>query len=171
MLFRSRIGIIADPVDDARALTSKAVQNSLNSSVQSFFSDYPPKILSSLDTVDEALKNITQIPDSIWPAVANGTVGSDINNLSPDLQRAFETLGNTVITIYFTMANALYGAFGINLDDDISKKDPAAAKNIKDGGYQVLVQDKTWRRYRLVVCQTRRLVPKVYWVATANAYL
>ncbi|OAQ57472.1 hypothetical protein VFPPC_17170 [Pochonia chlamydosporia 170] len=145
----NRIGIIADPADDARALTSEAVQNSLNSSVQSFFSDYPPKILSSLDTVNEALKNITQIPDSIWPAVANQTVDSDAD-LSPDMRRAFETLGNTVVTIYFTMANALYGAFGINLDDDISKKDPAAAKNIKDGGYQVLVQDKTWRRYRLV---------------------
>lgn len=146
----SRIGFIADPTDDGRTATSTALRDSLNSSVQNFFNDYPPKISSSLETVNDALMNITKIPDKIWPLVANGTFETDP---PPDVQAGLDTLGNSLVTLYFTMANALYATFGINLDDDISKKDPAAAKDIKNGGYQSLVQDKTWHRYRLVVCK------------------
>jgi hypothetical protein len=155
----ARIGFIADPTDDALAATSIAVRNSLNSSVQTFFNDYPPKISSSLETVNEALNNITKIPDKIWPFVANASYSFETDT-PPDVQAGLDILGNTVLTLYFTMANALYATFGINLDDDISKKDPAAAKDVKSGGYQSLVQDKTWHRYRLVVCTT--LVTNVF---------
>ncbi|OAQ58443.1 low temperature requirement A [Pochonia chlamydosporia 170] len=145
----NRIGDISDPTDDARNPTSIDVRNSLNASVHKFFNDYPPKISSTMETVNEALNNITRIPDKIWPMIANPSPVTD-DKLSAELDAAWDTLGSVVYALYLSMANALYGAFGINLDDDVSKKDPAAAKNIKDGGYQLLVQDKTWRRYKLV---------------------
>lgn len=162
----NRIGDISDPTDDARNPTSIDVRNSLNASVHKFFKDYPPKISSTMETVNEALNNITRIPDKIWPMIANQSTVTD-DKLSAELDAAWDTLAGVVYALYLSMANALYGAFGINLDDDVSKKDPAAAKNIKDGGYQLLVQDKTWRRYKLVVCHFSHTRPHL----AANVYL
>lgn len=56
--------------------------------------------------------------------------------------------------IMSSMANALFANFGINLESDVTTKDPTASSDIKGGGFQGQIQDKTWERYRLVVCFT-----------------
>ncbi|KAK2612293.1 hypothetical protein QQS21_001719 [Conoideocrella luteorostrata] len=145
-----RLIVIADPSDDARLATSIGVRDSLNSSIQAFFKDYPPKIPSTWETVNDALNNITKIPDKFWVVMDNGLSTVDANRISPDLEDALVNILNTVSALVISMSNALFAAFGINLDDDLAKQNPAAAKSVKDGGYQYLVQDKTWNRYRLV---------------------
>ena len=144
---------IVDLTDDSRLATSVAVRDSLNASVQAFFNDYPAKILSTRGTVNDALNNITNIPDSFWPLIQNGSYALNFDNASPDLQDAWLTLGGVAITLVTSMINALYAAFGINLDNNIVHKDPATAKNVIDGEYQFVVRAKTWDRYRLVVCK------------------
>ncbi|KHO00379.1 uncharacterized protein MAM_01157 [Metarhizium album ARSEF 1941] len=145
-----RLVDIADPNDDARMLTSAGVRDSLNASVRAFFQDYPPKISSTFETVNYALNNITTISDSFWPLVENGSVPANWSLAPPGHAQDLATLGSTFLALLYSMSNALFGAFGIDSENDVSKKNPEAADEVKDGGYQMLVQDKTMNRYRLV---------------------
>ncbi|KAJ6447087.1 sulfate permease [Purpureocillium lavendulum] len=147
----NRLNDIADPHDDARLATSIAVRDSINASVQAFFRDYPPRISTTMDTVNDALNNITQIPDSVWPLIENSSSTFDTVDGAPqDVQDALVTLFTVGVTLATSMANALFAAFGIKVDEDIAEKDPGAAKNFKGGEYQFLVQEKTESRYALV---------------------
>lgn len=142
---------IADPLDDAKEMTSLKVRDSINASVQAFFQDYPPKILSTVETVNQALTNITTISNSFWPLLVNGTVPSDLSSAPPGYEADLATTNDAYLTLSIAMYNALFAAFGINLDEDVSHKYPTAAKEVKDGGYQVLILSKTLDRYYLVV--------------------
>ncbi|KAK9442403.1 Low temperature requirement A [Metarhizium brunneum] len=141
---------IADPFDDAKEMTSLKVRDSINASVQAFFQDYPPKILSTVETVNQALSNFTTISNSFWPLLVNGTVPSDLSSAPPGYEADLATTNDAFLTLSIAMYNALFGAFGINLDEDVSHKYPTAAKEVKDGGYQVLILSKTLERYYLV---------------------
>ncbi|EFY84854.1 hypothetical protein MAC_09106 [Metarhizium acridum CQMa 102] len=141
---------VADPSDDAKALTSVNVKDSINASVQAYFQDYPPKISSTFETVDQALNNITTMSDSFWPLFLNGSVPSDLSSAPPGYEADLTTISDSFIALFLAMNNALFAAFGINLDEDVSKKYPTEAKEVKNGGYQMLIQDKTMNRYRLV---------------------
>ncbi|EXU96235.1 hypothetical protein X797_010735 [Metarhizium robertsii] len=141
---------IADPFDDAKEMTSLKVRDSINASVQAFFQDYPPKILSTVETVNQALNNFTTISNSFWPLLVNGTVPSDLSSAPPGYEADLATTNDAFLTLSFAMYNALFAAFGINLDEDVSHKYPTAAKEVKDGGYQVLILSKTLQRYYLV---------------------
>lgn len=144
---------IADPFDDAKEMTSLKVRDSMNASVQAFFQDYPPKILSTVETVNQALNNLTTISNSFWPLLVNGTVPSDLSSAPPGYEADLATTNDAFVTLIIAMYNALFAAFGINLEEDVSHKYPTAAKEVKDGGYQVLIYSKTWQRYNLVVCK------------------
>ncbi|KJK73990.1 hypothetical protein H634G_10721 [Metarhizium anisopliae BRIP 53293] len=141
---------IADPFDDAKEMTSLKVRDSMNASVQAFFQDYPPKILSTVETVNQALNNLTTISNSFWPLLVNGTVPSDLSSAPPGYEADLATTNDAFVTLIIAMYNALFAAFGINLEEDVSHKYPTAAKEVKDGGYQVLIYSKTWQRYNLV---------------------
>ncbi|KAG5982854.1 hypothetical protein E4U55_001261 [Claviceps digitariae] len=143
----NRLSSIADPSDDAQDATSANVRDSLNASVQNFFKDYPPQIATTQETVHHALNNITMLPDQVWPYFADGWQTLDLNKVPLDLQQSVTTVLSVVTTLVVSMMNALFAAFGINVDE---QQDPVAPKDIKDGGYQLLVQDKTWNRYALV---------------------
>ncbi|KAJ6436141.1 low temperature requirement A [Purpureocillium lavendulum] len=129
--------------------TGAAIRDGLNASIQLFFTDYPPKIAGTLDTVNNALNNITKIPESVWGQILNSS-GFNLDPPSnlPDVQEWTSMLTSAIRILFLSMANALFAAFGINLDSDIADKEPN--KDVKGGGYQKLVHDKTWGRYRLV---------------------
>ncbi|GJN76751.1 low temperature requirement A [Purpureocillium lilacinum] len=147
----NRLVLIADPRDDAKLATSVAVRDSLNASVQAFFKDYPPRISTTQDTINDALNNITKIPDSVWPLVENSSVTWDLDSEVPQaVEDALVTLFTSVTTMAIAMLNALFAAFGIKIDEDIAEKDPGASRDFSHGKYQLLVQEKTWSRYALV---------------------
>lgn len=93
---------IADPTDaqtiPANA-TSLYVANYLNSSVQTFFQSYQPKIPGTLDLVNDAIKNITMIPDSFWTpfsALTNQPSNAELT-VPPSLQSGYDILLNSTI--------------------------------------------------------------------------
>ncbi|UNI13482.1 hypothetical protein JDV02_000225 [Purpureocillium takamizusanense] len=146
----NRLVDIADPTDEAKLASSIAVRDSLNASVQAFFKDYPPRISTTQDTINDALNNITTIPDSFWPLVENSSVTYTIDNPPKEIADSIITLYTSMTTCFTAMMNALFAAFGIKVDEDIAEKDPGASKDFRDGKYQFLVQEKTWSRYALV---------------------
>lgn len=143
---------IVDP-SDANSIpansTTASVVNSLNSSVQDFFKVYPPKIAGTLDTVNGAITNISHIPDSFWaPFAASGDAsdsGSQI--LPPNLQASFQVLSDATISLALAMANAVFGAFGIDLQGDLVDSGLKTGSN----DFQFGVQESNWERYGVVV--------------------
>lgn len=147
----------ADPTDDISIVnetaTSISVRNQLNSSVQDFFHDYPPKIANTWATVNDALVNISKIPDNIWPVLASylDNPNAQLSDLAPNVQVALMELLNSTSALAASMVNAVFGAFGIDLQSDVTAKNKGATKNGKGAGFQFDVQDKNWSRYGLVV--------------------
>ncbi|KYK59229.1 Low temperature requirement A [Drechmeria coniospora] len=149
----SRLNALGDPRDAAGNIvdpsSSIAVRDFLNQSVLSFFADYPPKIANTMDTVNEALQNVTKIPDAFWPKL-NGVDQLDLTNLPVGFESAFNDFVAIVSVLVSAMANALFGAFGIEVHGEIANKNTDPAKDLKGSGLQFEVTDKTQSRYRLV---------------------
>ncbi|KJZ72127.1 hypothetical protein HIM_08500 [Hirsutella minnesotensis 3608] len=134
--------------------TSQQIQRTLNDSAQSFFKDFPPKILSTYDTVNDALNNITQIPDSFWPDLAEYYKTNDAAAFKDNDIQATEIFSNVLQATMSSMANALFATFDIDLESEVTNKNPRGDEQIKGGGFQGQVQDKTWDRYKLVFAYT-----------------
>ncbi|KND88726.1 hypothetical protein TOPH_06645 [Tolypocladium ophioglossoides CBS 100239] len=130
--------------------TSKEVQDNFNQTVTSFFKLYPPKVQSTFDTVNDAIANFTQIPDSFWPDLVKYFKTNDENVFDGEDAKGIEIFINALTAVMQSMANALFANFGINLESEITTKNPTASSDIKGGGFQGRIQDKTWERYRLV---------------------
>lgn len=156
---------IAYPLDDPNIIndssTSASVAAALNASAVDFLLDYPPRITSTWDTINDAIRNVSQVPDSFWPEFRRLILGSSVKDIADELDKlpsdamySLQIVLTSTLTLGATMANALFGVFGIDVDGDIVKKNPNAAKAVKGGGFQLQVQDKAWSLYRLVVSES-----------------
>ncbi|PNY28639.1 Uncharacterized protein TCAP_01435 [Tolypocladium capitatum] len=130
--------------------TSKEVQDSFNETVTEFFKLYPPTIPSTFDTVNDAIANFTQIPDSFWPDLAKYFKTDDNGIFSDDDAKGIDVFLKASTVVMQSMANALFANFGINLESEITAKNPTARNEIQGGAFQGRVNEKTWERYKLV---------------------
>ncbi|KAM4066432.1 Low temperature requirement A [Hirsutella rhossiliensis] len=134
--------------------TSKQVQGSLNKSAQVFFLDFPPRIASTQDTVNNALANISQIPDSFWPDLANYYRTDDTAALQDTDLQSYDVFSNALQAAMSSMANALFATFGVGLESEVTTKNLQVGQDIEGSGFQGQVQDKTLERYKLVFAYT-----------------
>lgn len=95
------------------------------------------------------------LPDQVWPFVANQWQTLDQSTVPPSLRQSLTTVLSVFSTLAVSMLNALFAAFDVHVDDDHSMQDPVSPKDVEDGAYQLLVQDKIWNRYDLVVSDCR----------------
>lgn len=146
-----------DPVDGipiAKNTKTAEIVQSLNSSIVLFFQDWPPKIQSAQETINDSLKRIGEIPDDFWWAAAqipSDTVIDDPSKLPDSLIDSASSLVGEIYILLSTMSNALFGAFGIDVSQDLMQKGKVNVTDIKNGAFQLQVQDKTWQRYGLEV--------------------
>ncbi|CAH0023770.1 unnamed protein product [Clonostachys rhizophaga] len=151
---------IAYPLDDPSIInnstTSASVAAALNHSVADFLENYPARIESTWDTINEAIRNVSEVPDSFWPEFRRLDLGSSLTDiqksldgLTGDAKTALTTIMISATTLAVTMANALFGNFGIEVGSEIVKKNPNASKAVKGGGFQFQVQEAAWNLYRL----------------------
>lgn len=131
--------------------TSTMVRDSINSSVQPFLRDYPPTILSSREIINDALNNLTMLPDSFWPKLAIYTHGDSGQGFWTGKDQEFNTFSRSVHVITSTLTNALLSAFGIEVDSEVATK--GSAPNVTGSALQFELQDKAWSLCRSVVCQ------------------
>lgn len=151
---------IANPLDpddgvtiDNTTTTAEIVQ-SLNKSIQLFFADWPPKISSAQETINESLKRVGQIPDDFWWTAAqlpSDDVLYDTENLPDGVAQIAISLVNEILVMLSTMSNALFGSFGIDVSQDVLQKEKFNSTEIKAGDFQLSVEYKTWERYELEV--------------------
>lgn len=151
---------IANPLDRDEGIeidnttTTIDVVQSLNSSIQLFFADWPPKIASAGETIDASLKRVGEIPDDFWWAAAQLPSDTVIDNpakLPADLADSAIDLIYEIFVMLSTMSNALFGSFGIDVSQDVLKKQKLNGTEIKSGDFQIAVESKTWERYSLEV--------------------
>lgn len=148
---------ISNPLEDDEGLvlnsttTTSRVVSAVRDSVVHFFKDYPPKIDSSMETINDTLKNIsTTIPDAFWRQLSNINDDNDYDRALE--QDSFARYVQVVIVqikiIYPTLANALFAAFGIDIASE--EGNPQVKKgDVKSGYFQFQIQDKTYDRYAL----------------------
>ncbi|RCI12674.1 hypothetical protein L249_0878 [Ophiocordyceps polyrhachis-furcata BCC 54312] len=134
--------------------TSHEVQNRLNDSTRAFFDSFPPKIPSTWVTIDDAISNVTLIPDAFWTELANYYQSHNANVFNTTDIQAAEVFSNVLQATMSSMANALFATFGMDLESEVTNKNPRLYDDIKGGGFQGEVQYETWDRYRLVFACT-----------------
>lgn len=151
---------IANPLDRDEGIeidnttTTIDIVQSLNSSIQLFFADWPPKIPSAGETINASLKRVGEIPDDFWWTAAqlpSDAVIDDPDKLPAGLAESAVDLVWEIYIMLSTMSNALFGSFGIDVSQDVLKKQKLNATEIKNGDFQLLVESKTWDRYSLEV--------------------
>lgn len=126
-------------------MTSLGIATALNESVQVFLQTYPPKISSTPETVNSAIRNLSSLPQSFWENFTSRSDNPDETN--PDDVQFMDAVAKLVSSMY----NALHAAFGIDLSPDVAKQYPKSVTEIKDGAYQWMVLGKTESRFGLVV--------------------
>ncbi|PHH93401.1 hypothetical protein CDD83_3714 [Cordyceps sp. RAO-2017] len=131
--------------------TSLQVQEHLSETIRNFFEMFPPKIPSTWDTVNDALANVTRIPDAFWNELAVYYQTDDVRAFGVTDIEAAEMFSSILRATMSSMANALFATFGMDLEGEVTNKNPRIEDDIQGGGFQGQVQDKTWDRYRLVV--------------------
>lgn len=128
----------------AKATTAQVVDN-LTKLINKFFEDYPPKYTATVNNVQWAIGNISEIPDSFWPGLAKyATTGEDKDAPNEDQLNTFFTYFNDMST---SMENSLLETFGIDLVEEVTDDN----KNITETGLETKVNEKMWARFDLVV--------------------
>ncbi|KJZ70310.1 hypothetical protein HIM_10317 [Hirsutella minnesotensis 3608] len=145
-----QVSDVTDGGADLANTTSLAIRDDLNKQIQGFLGQFPPNIPSTQDTINDALNNITSVPDSFWPQLLTiSRKGLDASNLDEQTRKAAETFFNAIYVITSAMANALFAAFKIGSEDQVSTK-PRPTTNQKGGALQFEVNEKTWDLCKLV---------------------
>ncbi|KAK5987937.1 hypothetical protein PT974_12073 [Cladobotryum mycophilum] len=134
--------------------TTAEVQRNITDVTNEFFTEFHPKSPELIETVREAIKNITHLPNTLWPELAkfeqtdseavfgNGT--------------AAESLLEIVTVILSSMSNAVFETFEIEMGAEIKTKGSEGSESTAgvvpnaNAQFQIKVQAKTWQRYRLV---------------------
>lgn len=131
-------------------VTGLAVAKAINASCQDILKEYPTKSSLPSDALNEALTNITKIPDSFWSDVIDWGNGPDptVQNMPDGVEKGLDSFGSALVSIANTLSNAIFSAFGIDLEGEVSK---SASPTGKASDFQLEIAAKNWDRYALVV--------------------
>lgn len=143
---------ITNDVDALSHATSEIVQKNISTEIAKFFTDYRPKYTPLANTVDDALNNITAIPDSFWPQLVKYASTEADSDLPP--KNTTDFFVDIINTLGISMENSLFSTFDIDLTQEFIDSD--SAKNVTDDSlgtsFETKINDQTWERYQLVVC-------------------
>lgn len=145
---------ILNNADETAEATSALIQENLQDIVYSFITIYPITYADTWTTVDQALANVTDIPDDFWPQLAlySRTGIAEDQPPSEYLQKILEIIDS----LFAAMMNSMFEKFKIDIHKELvdGNSDPNA--DTTSGAFQVEITNKTWDRYALVVSTTRK---------------
>lgn len=133
-------------------MTSADMVKDVQRAVDDYFSQYPAKSPLITSTVNVAIRNISLVPDSLWPQIIAADKTGNASAISSENMDNFSTVAYSFQNIILSLTNNLFQVFGIDVAKDVigSGKGPNEG-DINTGILQTKVDHKTWRRYRLVV--------------------
>ncbi|KAG6018978.1 hypothetical protein E4U40_007550 [Claviceps sp. LM458 group G5] len=132
-------------------MTSAAMVKNVQRTVDDYFSQYPAKSLEISSTVNVAIWNISQVPDSLWPQIVAADKTGNASAISSENLDNYTTVAYSFQNIILSLTNNLFQVFSIDVAKDVigSGKRPDEG-DVDSGMLQTKVDHKTWRRYRLV---------------------
>ncbi|KAG6053234.1 hypothetical protein E4U17_004919 [Claviceps sp. LM77 group G4] len=132
-------------------MTSAAMVKNVQRTVDDYFSQYPAKSLEISSTVNVAIWNISQVPDSLWPQIVAADKTGNTSAISSENLDNYTTVAYSFQNIILSLTNNLFQVFSIDVAKDVigSGKRPDEG-DVDSGMLQTKVDHKTWRRYRLV---------------------
>ncbi|KAG6087113.1 hypothetical protein E4U15_008319 [Claviceps sp. LM218 group G6] len=132
-------------------MTSADMVKDVQRAVDDYFSQYPAKSPLITSTVNVAIRNISLVPDSLWPQIIAADKTGNASAISSENMDSFSTVIYSFQNIILSLTNNLFQVFGIDVAKDVigSGKGPNEG-DINSGMLQTKVDHKTWRRYRLV---------------------
>jgi hypothetical protein len=141
-------------VYDADALehtTSEMVQQNMTDELNSFFDLYPPEYSDTSDLIDDALNNITDIPNAFWPKLAEFWNVDSYQLPDDDNTDLFINIMDSLTT---AMYNSIFSTFEIDIEGELNKEEEESGVENDQSSAQFATQvsDETWERYNLVVC-------------------
>lgn len=143
---------MSDSFVDLYNSTSSDIAAGLTNETNRFFALYPPKYYDTWDVAKEAIKNISQIDNRLWPVLAEYGETGDDSIFNKTMEDALINFGAQSNVVFSSLANGLFNAFGIDLVTEQKQKHPNETNIVRSSQFQVEVSDKTQSRYRLVVC-------------------
>ncbi|WKT45791.1 Low temperature requirement A [Fusarium oxysporum f. sp. vasinfectum] len=128
--------------------TTKMIVDELQKVVTKFFETYTPQYITTLNTADAALKNISTINDTFWPQIVKY---SDTNQDKdfPD-QNDYQTFVDAMIGLMSAMENALLETFKINLAKEVDDENKSKGIQQTDSGFESELNEKMWIRFQLI---------------------
>lgn len=141
-------------VEDPRALedtTSVEVQKNITDELNEFFELYPPEYSDTNDLINDALANITEIPNSFWAKLSKAELEPDFDLPNDTTTTLFENIMDSLQT---AMYNSIFSTFEIDLEGEINKEneEQGIQETSSDSQFATQVTDDTLDRYFLVVC-------------------
>lgn len=127
------VGLSRGNVEWLLTATSAQVQERVRTSALDFFRDFPPRIPSTWVTVNDALDNVTRIPDAFWPDLARYYRTNDVRALKATDLDATQTSAILQATMS-SMANALFATFGMDFESEVTNTNPRVDEEIRGGG-------------------------------------
>ncbi|RKL05111.1 hypothetical protein BFJ71_g3350 [Fusarium oxysporum] len=128
--------------------TTKMIVDELQKVVTKFFETYTPQYITTLNTADAALKNISAINDTFWPQIVKY---SDTNQDKdfPD-QNDYQTFVDAMIGLMSAMENALLETFKVNLAKEVDDENKSKGIQQTDSGFESELNEKMWIRFQLI---------------------
>ncbi|KAL6792179.1 hypothetical protein GGI42DRAFT_364747 [Trichoderma sp. SZMC 28013] len=129
--------------------TSAKVQQNLTDELTKFENLYPPTYVNTIELIQEALGNITDIPNSFWAKL--GKAQTDDNYELPD-DDSLETFSNLFAGLINAMENSVFAVFEIDLQKEALKEEREKGSTEEQSAAQngAQIDDATWERYNLV---------------------
>ncbi|KAK1239312.1 hypothetical protein MKX07_008800 [Trichoderma sp. CBMAI-0711] len=140
--------IVFDPARLSRA-TSQLVQQNMTDEIASFFKLYPPKYSDTQYVFQEALDNITDIPNSFWPKWADALTDENYELPTDKTTDLFSKIIEALVT---AMENSVFTNFEIDLEAEAVKEQREKGEEVNQSAadFSAQIDQATWDRYNLV---------------------
>ncbi|KAF5019640.1 hypothetical protein F66182_8344 [Fusarium sp. NRRL 66182] len=138
-------------LDDENAIaksTTKTIVAELQKVAEQFFKTYTPQYITTWNTAEAALANISTINDTFWPEIAKYSSTLEESD-KPDPEE-FQVFYNAMIGLISAMENALLETFKIDLVGEISDENEKKGIEQTDAAFESQVNEKMWLRFELI---------------------
>lgn len=141
-------------VEDPLALedtTSVEVQKNITDELNEFFELYHPEYSDTNELINDALANITELPNAFWSKLSKAQLEPDYNLPNDTNTDLFQNIMEALTT---AMYNSIFSTFEIDLEGEISKENEehGIEETSTNAQFASQVTDDTLERYFLVVC-------------------
>lgn len=132
----------------ARA-TTKEIVKEMEKVVADFFKIYTPQYITTLNTADAALKNLSTVSDKLWGQAVKYTQ-TNLEKDAPDPVQ-FQTVQDALLALVSAMENAVLETFKINLVKEVDDENQSKGIEQTDAGFESELNEKTAIRFILIV--------------------